>query len=309
MSNQPKMLSNSVFIQGGLYPGGIVQAKEFCYRLWDYGGTQPPNSNLAVYCLGTPLDGSNEGKDVEIYWNIGSAADFQPVSDGAFIVSGTREGISTQCNWHFAHEKFVVCGLKPGDIDGPSGIRSIIGSRIQLARMPGPKREFQQDPAPAPGQPQRRQNNDVLVPVRVEFAWNLAAGRPSSFVQQATPAPMQAPMPVQQVNGAPNPAPWPVAQQAPMQAPMAAPAPAPAPAPVPMGGPQDDMSLGVQAISAVLSAQGGPVEVTKLWVPVNGHLATMPMDRRVKLLPLLKDQLAALAMANNWQYDGNYLSR
>ena len=316
--NQPKVMSNSSFVASGIYPGGAILVRDFCYKLWDYNGTQPPNSNLAVFCLGEPIDGSNDGKPVEIYWNVGSAHDFQPVNDGAFCVSGTKEGMGNSSNWHFVYEKFMQnCGLKGPEFDGPNGIRAMIGSQLMLARMPQPVRAGLKEEAPAPGQEKKRSDRDILVPTRAKFAWE-GQGTP---MQAQAPAPVAVPAPV--AAQAPAQAAWPV--QAPVAAltapawpvaapvngapatPMAAPAQAPAPTAAPPAG--DDMSVVAQAIANVLAAAPGPMEVSKLWMPVISQLAHIPAVKRSTLASLGKDNLEALVVANNWRYDGTYIAR
>jgi len=311
--SQPKMLSNAVFVAGGIYPGGQILVKEFCFRLWDYGGTRPPNSEMAVYCLGQPLDGSNDGKDVDIFWNCGPATDFQPVGNGEFAVSPTREGFSDQSNWHFVFDKFVKnCGLKANMLDGQSGLRAMIGSVIQLARMPGPARSFNNQEQPAQGQ-QPRKAAEVLVPVRVQYAWDKpGAGVPAQAAQPLAPAPapMAAPLPV---NGFPaaspavgfNPAPTP------MPAPMAAPAPVPMAAPAPMAAAPapsgDPMAQILNAINAMIPAQGA-IEVSRLWVPLIGQLPHLTTAQRTPLLNQVKDNIEAYAMQCGWRYDGTTMT-
>ena len=308
MSNQPKMLSNTEFAAGGIYPGGQILVKEFCYRLWDYAGKQAPNSNTAVYCLGQPLDGSNEGKDVEIYWNIGSAADFQPVGNGEFVVSNTREKMSEQCNWHFVYDKFIkTCGLRAEMLNGQTGIRALIGSVFQLATMPGPARNFKEDAA-QPGQQGARKSNDILVPVRVQYVWDKGTAGMGMPASTPMPTPMPAPATVPQMQQVPAQVPvngFP-AQPAPM--PTGFPAQAPVPAPAMNGNPADPMSRIVAAISSMIPP-GGSIEVSKLWVPLIGQFQDMTVAQRTPLLNQARDQMESLAMQNGWRYDGVSLSR
>lgn len=180
-------LSNSLedFVAGGLYPGGTGIIREFRYRLWDYAGTQPPDSNVAVYCRFTPKDGSNEDKDVEHYWNVGPSDELAPDHSGGFLLpvqkpgKEPRKGISGQCNWAQALKGFINCGLndKPSPFNVEPGIRMMEGSEVTFARVDQVERDFQREdqvavPGQAPsGQQRGRRKNQTLVPTRAKFAW------------------------------------------------------------------------------------------------------------------------------------------
>lgn len=210
-------LSNEDFQAGGLYPGGTGRIEDFRYKLWDYNGKQPPNSNVAVYMRMKPTDGSNGGEDVEQYWNVGSANDYMPDHTGGFLLPVVKPGqearakMSDGCNWHQAFEAFRNnCGLEQGRFSGANGIKVMIGSEVTLTRVDQKEREFGDRGANAPanapgqsGQQQRKFKPSILVPTRCRFAWEIQGGaRPAAAVAQMAAAPATATAPaVAHVNG------------------------------------------------------------------------------------------------------------
>lgn len=209
MNNQPQRLSNYIddFVASGLYPGGSGVVDELCYKLWDYDGKRPPDSQCAVYLLMTPTDGSNDGKQVEVYWSVGPAVDFQPDHTGAFVISTTRAGISNSCNWADVNDRLKnTCGLESAHMNGSNGLRALIGGQITLTRVDQKKRDIVDDTPLEPGK--KQQARTILVPTRYVGPWEskTAAGRvapvqqmpnqnPASTAPPPPPQPMYAPAP------------------------------------------------------------------------------------------------------------------
>jgi hypothetical protein len=202
----PSRGSNTQFVAGGLYPGGTGVVKDIGYKLWDYNGNQPANSQMCVEMLFTPTDGGNEGKDVVVNWNVGTAANYQPdpsaVTPGsdssAFYLDmkGTGGRLIDSSNWHFAYHKGFIenCGMPGEQLDGPQGMKCLIGAELTMVRMLPPARDFRNDPASAaqaqaPGQPPKR-INEILVPTRAKFPWEAKGGarRPTAAPSPAASA-------------------------------------------------------------------------------------------------------------------------
>lgn len=198
----PERISNNPanFEEGGLYPGGKNLATSVKYALWDYGGTKPPNSFVCVEMTCQPLDGSNDGKEHVVNWNVGPAADFAPDHlGGSLIPLRTRDKQSTQSNWaHVLKQGFMLnCGLDPEKIDTEVGITALNGTEVVLARVDPPKRDFGDDAAQAPPQPgqqppKRSGGNKILLPTWAKFPWEKgtkgATAAATTAVAKATPS-------------------------------------------------------------------------------------------------------------------------
>jgi hypothetical protein len=164
-------LSNELdsFVTGGLYPGGKGRIVTLKYVTWDYNGKQPPDSQVAVYCLFRPEDGSNDGKDVEVYWSVGAAKEMQPSPNGGHLIpTGTKAGIGESCNWHQVLKAFVdQCGLPKGVLDGDKGITILENTEAVLSRVPQKQRDNL--PGVAEGGPgDKARARDILVPTRAK---------------------------------------------------------------------------------------------------------------------------------------------
>lgn len=181
MSQQPARVSHELddFSASGIYPGGRNTIVDAGYVLWDYNGKQPPNSNCAMKLTCQPTDGSNEGKQHEIYWNIGLSKDFVPEGDGSFVMG--EKPMSQQCNWFFALSKFRDnCGLEKGKLSGDKGVKALIGSEVTFIRMEHDRGDFgdqaQQLNPSTGGQARPRQKQTVLVPSAAKFSWEMKGG-------------------------------------------------------------------------------------------------------------------------------------
>src|SRR5271154_3978382 len=90
MTPAPQVLTNEIEdfqAGGGLYPGGTCIVEEACYRLWDYNGKRPKDSQNAAYLRLRPIDGSNDGKVVEQYYSVGgTSSDYVPDNTGGNLI-------------------------------------------------------------------------------------------------------------------------------------------------------------------------------------------------------------------------------
>jgi hypothetical protein len=294
MNNQPMQLSNFIddFVQSGIYPGGSGVIQDICYKLWDYDGKQPPDSQCAVYLLMQPTDGSNEGKPVEIYWSVGPALDFQPDHTGGFLISSTRAGISNSCNWADVNERLKnTCGLESTHLNGPTGIRALIGGEITLTRVDQKKRDLADEAPAQPGQGGRQNKRTILVPTRFRGAWERGGARPVSVAQP----PAQRPGPVA-VPPAQTSAPAPAASAPVMTTPH----------PVQNGNPGGFDTI--TALREILSEQGGFVAITDLPKHMLNKLVSVTPQVRVAALTAVKpENLAATVAPAGMTFDGTNL--
>lgn len=324
MAEQLQPLSNSLddFIAGGLYPGGTGIVKEFCFKLWDYDGKQPPNSSTFVFMRLAPIDGSNDGKDLEHYWSVGSADEFQPDHTGGFLVAVTRpgkeprKGISNQCNWHQALASLVRnCGMDPGKFNGPGGLRQFEGSEATVSRVDQVARDFQDANAAAapalatapgqtaPQQQQRRSNKPTtLVFTRVKYAWD-KAGAPAAAGTTAT-APTGKAAAVARAR----------AQAAPAASPVAETPAAAAAAPAASNGHAAATGNALVDILSTLLADpqyANGIEFSEIGKLVTERmtLAGVPGKQRAVLLKSIQDgdALATLAAQQGWSYEAGSL--
>ena len=189
--SSPQRVSNSDFQAGGIYPGSTGIVKDIAYKLWDYNAPSRPIPKPASK-PSFPLFGkSNEGKDVAINWNVAKADSHAPdPSNSGFCLDlkGTGAKLSDSSNWHFAFEEGFVknCGIPKDALDGPNGIKALIGSELTLTRMDPPKRDLPNAAPAAPGQPPKRVNQ-ILIPTRAKWAWERGGARAG---QTRQPAPM-----------------------------------------------------------------------------------------------------------------------
>jgi hypothetical protein len=173
--SSPTRIKNSEFQSGGIYPGGTGIVKDIAYKLWDYNGSRPKDSEMCVELIFAPTDGSNEGKEVVINWNVGPGTTFQPDPQHAGFaldMTGTGRKMGDGCTYHQVLEDGLKknCGMPEDALDGPNGLKALTGSELTLTRMDPPKRNIPNQQAPAPGAPPQR-INQVLVPTRAKFAW------------------------------------------------------------------------------------------------------------------------------------------
>ena len=195
-------LSNSYedFSEGGsLYPGGSGIVKDIRYCLWDYDGKRAPDSQCAVHLTMTPTDGSNEGKDVDVFWSVGTAVDFQPDHTGGFVLSDTKDAFSKSSNWADVNNRFMkTCGLEGKDLNAPGlGITNLSGGEITLTRVDQMKRDFDDEPQEGG---QKKSKRTILVPTRFKGVWEkggkartTAAAAPRAAAPVAGKPPVAAP--------------------------------------------------------------------------------------------------------------------
>lgn len=276
-------LPNSNFISneledfqgGGLYPGGTGKVIEFYYKLWDYNGTQPPDSNVAVYLNFQPTDGSNEDKPVEIFWNVGNAKDFIPSPDGGFLMKTEhtqRHGQSDNSNWAvIAKALRDNCGLEPGKLSGPNGIRAMEGSELTLTRIKQKEREgLPQAPGAENAQAGGRGNQPktILTPTRAKFAW--AGGAAAKKTTAAAPA--AAPKSTASATTATS---------------------------------STDPST---ILSGILTDNGGSIEVAKIPKAIMEAMKDATKDDRMAVIKAVKETLDELALASDWKLADGTLS-
>jgi hypothetical protein len=182
-----KPLSNEDFSSGGggLYPGGSGKITDIKYVLWDYNGKLPPNSTVAVHATFEPLDGSNDGNPVEIYWGVGSAELVTPDQSGGLLLPVERTGkepvreLSDSSNWfQVVNALKTMCNMPSGSLNGSSGIKALAGSLMTLNRVEQKERENMPSnvPANAPGgqgQQKRQFKPTMLIPTMATFAWDM----------------------------------------------------------------------------------------------------------------------------------------
>jgi hypothetical protein len=312
----PQVLSNDPddFVQSGLYPGGQGIVNDISYAFWDYAGTRPPNSEVAVKLDFHPTDGSNEGKPVEIYWSVGPAAEFSPSGDGGFVFSiGSATGVRTSSNWAFVAVKLRDnCGLEKGKLNGPAGIKALIGSQLTLTRVDQPQREGLAPKMQQPGQQERKPT--ILIPTAAVFGWDKpgtrrpAAPRPATgkgpVAVPAMAAPASAPVPA----AAPVPQPMPT---------VAAPARAAAPAPAQSNGagPVDVDTVIAEVLAELLTqTEGNALEFVALPNSVLEKVGPqgrgVVVKQRMEITKQVKDPayITQLAAAQGWAFDGTFLS-
>lgn len=280
MSNV-RFVSNEVddFEQGGLYPGGSGIIEAIKYTLWDYDGTQPKDSAVAVHCKFQPTDGSNEGKPVDIYWSAGNAADFAPdPTGGHLVVLKTRDKQSDNSNWAHALKRFRDnCGLEKGKLSGPTGILALERTEMTVARIDQPTREGLNEDKPADPNKKGNFKKTFLVPTKARFPWEKGAGK-SAVAATTAKAPAAttttATTPAAQTNGA--------------------------------GAGSLDLSI---LIRDIVTEAGGSIEFAVIPKTLLGKLADVDRTARTALIKDAKDvaKITALAEENGWTFDGKEL--
>lgn len=315
---------------GGLYPGGTGIFKSIGYTFWDYNGTRAPNSQVAVKVTFSPTDGSNEGKDEDIFWSVGPATEYQPDQTGGFVFAiGGAAQIRDSCNWHFVDAKFKTnCGMPGGTLNGPTGIKILEGCQVTLVRQDQPDRNIERGPSPQgpviPGMAPKQFNNKptILVPTHGIFPWS-AGGTVAGAAAGSTAAKVAAAKAKRGAAAAPAaapataPAPAPVAA-APAPVPVAAAAAAPAPvmngAPAPPGGAVDDATLGGLIRDLLTNAAGNAIEYKDLPMLLTEKLGAgglqVTAPNRIAILKQVKqpDFMQGLAAAHAFTFDGEYLA-
>ena len=173
---QPQQLSNFIddFVQSGIYPGGTGIVQDITYQLWDYDGKQAPDSVCTVHLVLQPTDGSGDNKPQDIYWSVGPSSDFQPDHTGGFVLSGSRAGMSNSSNWALVCAALKnTCGMEASAVNGPTGIKALIGGEMTLTRKDQPAREnLDRGPeATEQGGRNRSKSNTYLSPTRFKGTW------------------------------------------------------------------------------------------------------------------------------------------
>lgn len=282
-------LSNAAedFQAGGLYPGGSGIFTEFKYELWDYNGTQPPDSNVAVHAVFQPTDGSNENKPVIIFWNVGPAGEFSILDDGAFLGSETRKGLSDNCNWKQALDAFKKSGgLDDKLLNGAKGLLILRGTEATLTRADQKEREgfrdeAKEEPKDGKGDGRKPFKRTILVPTRCKFPWEKpGAARPVAVM----PAP---------VAGAVAGAPGTVA----------------ALPPLPNAAANGTGTSFADVVEAILTAQGGTIDMAALPKLIVDSTPNLDRAARVAYTKLAKDEaeMNKVATEKNWTYGGGML--
>lgn len=313
---QPQMqmqrLSNEIedFAEGGgLYPGGTGIVVELSYRLWDYNGTKPKDSFCAAFLKFQPTDGSNEGKPVEQYYNVGSSSDFLPDPTGGYLMSLRGKSATKSTIWgHFLDALRKNCGLEKGRLSGenPPGIRAMERGVMTLVKVDQPKYEGMDELPPTPGQEGKKKfPKTMLVATRATFTWDPNYARVSQGGQMAqAPAQHMAPPPVPQQQYTPPP---PSTQQ---MAPVNS-------STMPPANSNGDYTLG-SVIGRILARSGGSISLAG---GANGQPpslanqilaevgANLPREARLDLVKASKDPnaLAQLAAQRNWTLAGDDL--
>jgi hypothetical protein len=273
MDQVRRLLSHEVddFIASAMYPGGTNVITSAKFVLWDYGGTQPPDSNCALALECNPLDGSNENKPHTEYWNVGATKDYQPDETGGFMF-GSHEPNQSSNFFQFMKSLRDNCGMEKGRVSAPGvGMLALVGSHITFVRVPAPKREFkdQSNIDPTTGQPRADQNRggkDILVAAKANFAWETGKGKPKATTGTASAASVAAP------GTTGNPA-----QIKPVTA-----------SPTASNGDGDPLS---DAIVAILTENDGAIELSALMTKVTEKLSVvtgLTAGRRIKLLKTIK---------------------
>lgn len=198
MPEELQFIPNNIgaFEQGALYPGGSGVVKELRYKLWDYDGNRPPDSQVAAYLLFAPADGSNEGKDVEVYWSVGPSSDFVIDPEGGRLMSHpqkSRTGQSASSNFGFVMGKFKDnCGFSDSDqskyLNGPRGIRIMEGADLTLASVDQPKREGLEQDEATKAKEAKYGPRKILVPTRVRWPWEKKGAAKSTSASVPTQA-------------------------------------------------------------------------------------------------------------------------
>jgi hypothetical protein len=287
-----KVLSNEFqdFVSAGLYPGGTGIIKHIRYVLWDYMGTQPENSHVAVYVKFQPIDGSGEGKEQEIYWGVGAALDKQgnvlmtPDPTGCFILSDVRSGLSNNSNWHQVLEAFVnTCGLPHGKLSQPGvGISALEGSTVTLARVEQKKRNIQDDTPEDPEKKKRgNYKSEILIPVRAKFPWEEGSNASRRPAPRSTATATAATT---------------------TTTPAAASATATATPSDSVNGTLTDVLTGI------LADNGGTVEVSSLAKLITTAMSGHDRAVRMECLKSFKSALPGIAESQGWSLDDTTLS-
>lgn len=206
-STTPTRVSNEEFAAGALYPGGRGLVKSCRFQLHDYNGKQAKDSNCGLFITFQPTDGSNEGKPVELFWNVGPSSEFVPDmnSQGGFCLSlHGRSGINDSSNYakYLKNKLSSTCGLPKGKLDEAAGVHVLEGSEIMFAQQDQEDRDFQ-DRQPGQTQGGQQRKNKVYVPTYAKFAWETGArANVATMPNPVAQAPAQATAPAH-TNGTP----------------------------------------------------------------------------------------------------------
>lgn len=291
MDQEKRLLSHEAddFIASAMYPGGTNVITSAKFALWDYGGTQPPDSNCALALECNPLDGSNENKPHTEYWNVGAAKDYQPDPTGGFLL-GTHEPNQSSNFFQFMKSLRDNCGMERGKLSTPGvGVVALTGSHITFARVPPPARDFKNETGvdPTTGQPRApRKATEILVAVKANFAWEgnkAGKGKGTATAAPTASAPATPPLPTNPTQAA---------------------------APAASNGDGDPLTT---SIVAILTENDGAIELANLMTKVTEKLsvvAGLTAGRRITMLKKIKtddgkgvDVAKLTALSDQWSVD------
>lgn len=323
--HQPMVVSNDPddFIQSSLYPGGSGVVKSCRYELWDYDGNKPKDSFTALHVVMSPLDGSNDGKDVDIHIVAGSSSDFlpDPSSGGGRLLALTgKNAIGTGSNLGFFLSKLRDnCGLEKGRTNGPTGVAVLEQAYITVARVDQPARDFADAPTQPQGGAKKNVKATILVPVRLTATWDPNYARAAAqFRVPGVPAAAMTPaatngaaMPPMAPAPAYNPAPAPAMYQPPAMNTGYAPMPGTAPVGPPAGPPPPPAqpgSLSAQSVLQSILQARGSINVADIGKLALEAMNSVDRNTRLPILTEIQAGYAEIALANNWKLNGGVLS-
>ncbi len=140
MADQQKVATFGLdeFVGGGAVPDGKYKIKESRVVEWDY---NKPENNVRTCALRLTLTPLPSGEDIQQYYSIGDAAQFQPSSDGKQVVLvGSRSGLGKSSNFHFFLSELVSAGFPEDRLKGLSDVSVFEGLEGQIVNKPQPKR-------------------------------------------------------------------------------------------------------------------------------------------------------------------------
>lgn len=208
-STAPIRMSNEDFQSGAIYGGGRGKVLAARFQYHDYNGKHPKDSFTGFFITLRPSDGSNGGKDAELFWNVGPASEVIPDMEnrgGTCLGLHGKTQISNNSNYaKYFHDKAkLTCGLPVGRLDGQTGVHILEGSEMGFSQVDQDDRDFADSiqPGQQPGQPKKK--NKVLIPTFAKWVWEGGMGAvsqmPNPVVQTGQ---AQGTAPATHTNGAP----------------------------------------------------------------------------------------------------------